>query len=425
MDLHFALHPAQLKIFNDKRRFKVVAAGRRFGKSYLSCVNLLIEGLKSTNERGYSLADKRVFYVAPTFDQGKRIIWDLIKILGEDVIKSTLENQAIITLINGRKIEIKGADRPDSLRGVGLSYVVLDEYAFMKPDVWETIIRPTLADVEGRALFIGTPSGKNHFYDLYMEGEKYPDDWACFSFNSTDNPTLNPKEIEVARDTMSAHAFRQEFEASFSATGGGIFKEEYIKYSDEEPKDGFFYISVDPAGYGDVINGTKSKINRLDETAISIVKVHQGGWWVKEIDHGRWGIRETSLRIIKHSRDVKAMAVGIEKGALKNAIMPYLSDQMRRLNTFPNIVETTHGGQNKILRITWALQGRFEHGRIVLNKGRWTRTFINQLLDFPNPLSHDDLIDSLAYIDQVATTAYHTELTDADQWEPLDIEAGF
>ena len=168
-EVTFNLHHGQAMIFNDPHRFKVVAAGRRFGKSYLSAVALLINGMKNTH-RGYKLLDKRVFYVAPTFDQGKRIIWDLLKVLGKEVIASTLENQAVITLVNGRKIEIKGADRPDTLRGVGLSYVVLDEYAFMKPDVWEQILRPTLSDVEGDALFIGTPDGKNHFYDLFKIG---------------------------------------------------------------------------------------------------------------------------------------------------------------------------------------------------------------------------------------------------------------
>ena len=95
INLDFQLHDAQLEIFNDPSRFKVVAAGRRFGKSFLSAAELIIEGLK--NElNGKPLHDKRVFYVAPTFDQGKRIIWDLLKHLGKDVIKSTLENQAII-----------------------------------------------------------------------------------------------------------------------------------------------------------------------------------------------------------------------------------------------------------------------------------------------------------------------------------------
>lgn len=145
--LHFPLHEAQLEIFNSPARYKVVAAGRRFGKSHLAAVTLILKALEETNHAGYDIHDKEVYYIAPTFEQAKKIIWpklkDLAKLVREGgVIESTIENTAVMTLVNGRRISIKGADRPDSLRGVGLSYVVLDEYAFMKPDVWSMIIRP-------------------------------------------------------------------------------------------------------------------------------------------------------------------------------------------------------------------------------------------------------------------------------------------
>ena len=142
----FTLHPAQLEIFEHDARFKVVTAGRRFGKSYLSCVALILEGLKDENEAGYELKGKDVYYIAPTFQQGKDIMWNLLKDLGREVITQTYENTGMATLVNGRRIHIKGSDRPDTLRGVGLSYVVLDEYASMRPETWEEIIRPTLAD---------------------------------------------------------------------------------------------------------------------------------------------------------------------------------------------------------------------------------------------------------------------------------------
>jgi len=146
---------------------------------------------------------------------------------------------------------------------------------------------------------------------------------------------------------------------------------------------------------------------------------------VGNIDHGRWGIRETSLRILKNAKAVHAIGVGIEKGALKNAIMPYLYDQMRRLNTFFAIQEVTHGGKNKNDRITWALQGRFEHGRIFFKKdAEWIADITEQLRDFPSPMAHDDLIDALAYIDQIATTLYEAE-TVTDTWQPLDSISGF
>ena len=418
--LDFQLHEAQLEIFKAKERFKIVAAGRRFGKSYLSAIMLLLEALKNENEEGTSLENKRVFYIAPTFDQGKRIMWDLIKSLGKEVIQSTLENQAIVTLLNGRKIEIKGADRPETLRGVGLSYVVLDEYAFMKPEVWEQIIRPTLTDVKGHALFIGTPDGKNHFYDLFVAADK-DDEWKSFSYTSMDNPTLDPKEILAAKRTLTSTNFKQEYEASFSAGGGILFKESYFQLLDKEPEEGTWYIAVDPAGYGEMENVTQGKSSRLDEFAIACVKVGPYGWFVGDILHGRWGIREASVQILRAAQKYEALSVGIEKGSLKQAIMPYLTDQMMRIKVFPRVQDVTHGNQKKTERITWALGGRFEHGRIFFRaNAEFVDPLVSQLLDFPNPLAHDDMVDALAYIDQVAQTDYEPELTEEEEWEMED-----
>ena len=422
----FSLHDPQLEIYEDPHRFKVVAAGRRFGKTYLSCITLLLEGLKDTNEHGYDLKGKDVYYVAPTFQQGKDIMWSLLKDLGKDVITQTYENTGSATLINGRRIHIKGSDRPDTLRGVGLSYVVLDEYASMRPEVWEQILRPTLADVKGSALFIGTPAGKNHFYDLFIEAED-DDEWEIFSYLSTDNPFLDSKEIDSARNTMSTQSFKQEFEASFQSFGGNIFLEEYIKVEDDNSQnhEGSWYISVDLAGFAEVAGKMNAKLKRLDQTAISIVKVGTQGWYVEDIIAGRWGVRETSLQILRACQKYRPVSVGIEKGALKNAIDPYLRDQMKRLNIFPNITETTHGNQKKIDRITWSLQGRLQNGRITFNKGLYLKDLRDQLIDFPNPMSHDDMVDSLSYIDQVASVIY-SGYNDVimDDWEPLDEMAG-
>lgn len=416
-DIKVELHPAQMEIFKSTARFKVVAAGRRFGKSRLAAWVLLMEGLKSK--------DKDVFYVAPTFQQAKDIMWGPLKELGEGLIKSTHENTATITLINDRKIYLKGSDRPDTLRGVGLRYVVLDEYASMKPSVWELILRPTLADVKGSALFIGTPDGKNHFYDLWLQAGKddYPE-WEQFSYNSTDNPLLDPEEIEAARQSMSSQAFRQEFEASFESFNGGIFKEEWFVVEEEEPDEGYYCIAVDPAGFESINKERGVKGSKLDETAIAIVKVHEDKWWVKEIQHGRWTVKEAAERILDAAVENDARSVGIEAGSLKNALMPYLTDLMRTRGRWVVINDVTHGGRKKTERITWALQGRLEHGKIQFNYGFWNRDFINQMMDFPNSRSHDDLLDALAYIDQVSVADFINDI-EVDDWEPLDAYAGY
>jgi predicted phage terminase large subunit-like protein len=141
--------------------------------------------------------------------------------------------------------------------------------------------------------------------------------------------------------------------------------------------------------------------------------------------HGRWDIKEAAQKLIDVGNQYHPIAVGIEKGSLKNAIMPYLEDTMRRSNTFLRIEELTHGNKKKQERIMWSLQGRFQHGQIVLKKGMpWNKPLVTQLLDFPNPMAHDDLIDSLAYIDQISSVVYATDLFE-DDFEPLDPISGY
>jgi phage terminase large subunit-like protein len=414
-ELNVDLHPAQLEIFHSEARFKVVAAGRRFGKSRLAAWILLIKALQSTS--------KDVFYIGPTFQQSKDIMWSMLKELGEGLILAAHENTAVLTLVNGRKIYLKGSDRPDTLRGVGLAYVVLDEYASMKPNVWEQIIRPTLADVQGGALFIGTPAGKNHFYDIYMDSF-HQDDWDHFSFNSTDNPFIPNSEIAAAASTMSTMSFRQEFEASFETFSGGIFKDDWMK-EEAEPPEGSYVIAIDPAGFEDIEKERNSKRSRLDETAIAVVKVYQDKWWVKDIIHGRWNVKETAKRILKAATSVQASTVGIETGSLKNAILPYLEDEMRTEGQYIHIYELRHGGRKKTERITWALQGRLEHGQISFNEDKDWRVFTNQMLDFPSRLSHDDLLDALAYIDQVSIADFSFSIEVDEDWQPEDEISGY
>jgi predicted phage terminase large subunit-like protein len=415
--LNVKLHAKQLEVFNDSHRFKVIAAGRRFGKSRLAAWTLLIEALKSK--------EKDVFYVAPTFQQAKDIMWGMLKELGHEVIASAHENTAVLTLVNNRKIYLKGSDRPDTLRGVGLAYVVLDEYADMKANVWEQILRPALADVQGSAMFIGTPKGRNHFYEIYKLGESNKDEeWTAFHYTSYDNPLIPKKEIDAAKGSMSSFAFRQEFMSSFEAASRDLFKEEWIVFDEDEPKDGRFYIAVDLAGFINVDKESGNKNKKLDETAIAVVKVHQGGWWVADILHGRWDIQETCSQIMRAVVKYEPTAVGIEKGSLKNATLPYLTDLMRRHNRYFRIDDVTHGNQKKTDRIVWALQGRFENEKVTLNVGEWNNEFVDQLVNFPNAQLHDDLIDALAYIDQIQVVDYFVDYEE-EEYEPMDAISGY
>lgn len=419
MELDVQFTPWQQEVFGDTTRFKVVAAGRRCGKSYLAAWSLLINALQSDDPRSWT------FYVAPTQGQARQIMWRVLLNLGHSVIKKAHINNLDIELVNGQTIGLRGADRPDTMRGVSLNYLVLDEYADIKSEVWEEILRPACADKTAPAIFIGTPKGRNHFYDLFKYSELSEDEeWRSWHFTSYDNPFLKEAEIDAAKRSMSSYAFRQEFMASFESKGSEMFKEEWIHYG-EAPESGDYYIAIDLAGFEEV-GKKKSKNSRLDETAISVVKVGDDGtWFIENIIHGRWTFDQTAMKIFQAVRDYRPVSVGIERGIAKQAVMSPIMDLQRRHGTYFPIKELTHGNKKKNDRVMMALQGRFENGIISLNKGAWNARFLDQLFQFPDPLTHDDLVDSLAYISEMAVVPYGIHDFIEDEIEILDIIAGY
>jgi predicted phage terminase large subunit-like protein len=414
MDLDISLLAWQQDVWNDPTRFKVVAAGRRTGKSRLAAYLLLVNALQTT--RG------NIFYVAPTQGQARDIMWNTLLELGQGLIESSHINNLQIKLVNGIMISLKGADRPETMRGVSLKYLVLDEYADMKPDVWELILRPALADLKGSALFIGTPMGRNHFYELYRLAELgLDDDYKAWHYTSYDNPILEKEEVDKAKKSMSSYAFRQEFMASFEARGSEMFKETWVKFSEDEPA-GDYHVAIDLAGFEEV--GKKTKSKRLDNTAIAVVKVGPDGWWVKDIIVGRWTLDETATKIFQIVRDYEPISVGIERGIARQAVMSPLTDLMKKSGRFFRVEELTHGNKKKTDRVMWALQGRFENGMVTLNKAEWNTQFMDELFQFPDSLTHDDMIDALAYIDQLAKVSYSSDYEE-DDFIALDSVSGY
>jgi len=417
-ELNFALLKWQQEVFKDTTRFKVIAAGRRCGKSRLSAVTLLIEALNCPE-------NSSVMYVAPTLGQARTIMWDLLMDLGRPIIKSAHINNLEITLVNGRKILVRGADNQDSLRGVSLTYLVMDEVAFIKPEIWERVLRAALSDKKGRAMFISTPSGRNHFYEWFQIGQDGEDaDWKSWHFTTADNETIDPKEIEAAKRTLSSFAFKQEYLSSFDTSGTDVFKSEWFKTS-EDPGSGEYVVAIDLAGFEEVGKNATAAKKRLDETAIAIVKItDQGDWWVQSIEHGRWDIQDTAQKILDIIRDYRPQSIGIEKGALKNAVLPYLSDLMRKSNIYCHIHDLTHGNRKKADRVVWSLQGRMEHGRVKFNEDEDWEEFKDQLVMFPTAGVHDDLVDALSYIDQLAVTSYMSDY-EQEEVEVLDQWSGY
>lgn len=418
MEISWEMLPWQLAVWNDPARFKVLACGRRTGKSNLAIKMLLAKALQAPEGAA-------VVYVAPTLGQARQIAWDALLEQGKEVIKSAHVNQMDVTLTTGRKIHIRSGENPDTLRGLKLYFAVIDEAAFVKEEIFTKIIRPALADLRGEAVIVSTPDGRNHFYEWFKLGQEGSNpEWKSWHFTTKDNPTIPPEEIEEARKTLSSFVFKQEFEANFSNAGQEIFKEEWLKKG-PEPQYGSYIIAIDLAGFEEVGKNPSASKSRLDETAIAIVKItDEGDWWVKSIEHGRWDVKQTAAAIINVIRDHQPIAVGIERGALKNAVLPYINDAMRKTNVYAHIQDLTHGNKRKQDRIAWALQGRLEHGRISFNEDEDWRDAFDQIAMFPTSGVHDDLVDALSYADQLAVSSYQSDYED-EEYETMDIIAGY
>ena len=207
----------QTKIFDDSTRFRVVVAGRRFGKTFLSTAELLARALAAKNQH--------VWYVAPTYKAAKEIAWEMLlsQIPPEYLRAKPNESALTMKLLNGSRISLKGAEKPDNLRGRSLDFVVLDEFADMRKEAWFEVIRPSLSDKMGGALFIGTPRGRNHFYDLYTKGVDEDDGWHSYQYTTLQGGNVPRDEVASARADLDERTFQQEYEAQFVNYSGIIY----------------------------------------------------------------------------------------------------------------------------------------------------------------------------------------------------------
>ena len=175
----------QTEIFTSSARFRTVVAGRRFGKTFLSTIEILRAAIGGKN--------RNVWYIAPTYSSAKEIAWNmLIQTIPEEYIYKTNETALTIKLINGSAIALKGAEKPNNLRGRALDFVVLDEFADMRPETWSEVIRPSLSDRQGSCIFIGTPKGRNHFYDIWADALTGKDNWESFQYTTIDGGNVPP-----------------------------------------------------------------------------------------------------------------------------------------------------------------------------------------------------------------------------------------
>ena len=206
----------QQKIITNKARFRVLITGRRFGKTFLA-INELAKFASQSN--------KKVWYVAPSYRQAKSICWNDLKdrLIEHKWVKSINNSDLTVILRNNSRISLRGADNEQSLRGVGLDFIVLDEFADIHKQAWYEVLRPTLSDTKGHALFCGSPRGfGNWSYDLYKLGETNTD-WASFKYTTLEGGQVTQDEINQAKEDLDERTFQQEYEATFVNYSGMIY----------------------------------------------------------------------------------------------------------------------------------------------------------------------------------------------------------
>lgn len=216
-ELMLAIRPALRPLVLSKTRWTIGVAHRRAGKTVGAVQRAILRALNCT------LPNPRVGYVAPTYGQAKRAAWDYLKLIAEPVLADTPhESELRVTLVNGARVQLFGAENQDALRGQYFDDVVMDEYADMPPSIWPLVIRPALSDRGGTGLFIGTPKGRNEFAFLWDRAADDPE-WTRVMLRASETGLLPAHELDAARRDMTPEAFDQEYECSFDAAILGAY----------------------------------------------------------------------------------------------------------------------------------------------------------------------------------------------------------
>lgn len=284
------LTPAQTIIASDKHRYRVVNCGRRFGKTTLARLEMVARAVQGD--------DRQICYIAPTYQQARDILWQDLKKMCEPIAHKINESRLEITLntVNGgtSTIILRGWESVETLRGQKFHFIVVDEIASMRNWLvnWQEVIRPTLTDFEGGALFISTPKGFNHFYDLYNL-EMKDIDYKSFTFSSYDNPFIKGTEIDKASKELTEDRFAQEYMADFRKTEGLVYK--------EFSRDKHVYTEA-PIRVAEVLGGLD--FGFTNPTAIlKIVRDYDNNFWIVE-EWYRTG--KTTEEIIEYGKSMRA-----------------------------------------------------------------------------------------------------------------------
>ena len=215
--MKITLTKPQLKVSQSNKRFRVLISGRRFGKTYLAITEMM---------KFAAQPNQKIWYVAPTLKMAKDICWSSLKeVLNqfnwiEDINETTL---TITIRKTNSTISLKSADLPDTLRGTGLNFLILDEFADIDKRAWFEVLRASVSDTLGKVLMCGTPKGYGNWsYEMYLKGKQDPE-WDSFQFTTLQGGMVSQKELDQARLDLDQRTFRQEFEGTFENYAGAIY----------------------------------------------------------------------------------------------------------------------------------------------------------------------------------------------------------
>lgn len=221
--MKISLTKSQHKVSQSKKRFRVLISGRRFGKTYLCITEMMKYATKPL---------QNIWYVAPTFKMAKEICWSNLKIILNEFnwIEDINETNLTIRIKKSNSvISLKSADQPDALRGTGLNFLILDEFADIDKRTWFEVLRASVSDTyskdksSGHVLFTGTPRGYGNWsYEMYLKGKQDPE-WESFQFTTLDGGMVDKQELEQARLDLDVRTFRQEFEGTFENYAGAVY----------------------------------------------------------------------------------------------------------------------------------------------------------------------------------------------------------
>lgn len=357
-----------------RARFKIIAAGRRWGKTRL-CIAL---------ETALGVHRGRCWWVAPTYPIAS-IAWRQFKALAQQVPDTEIrEVERSLTFLGGGFVQMKTADSPTGLRGEGLDLVVIDEAAHVAnwDEVWQQALRPSLSDRQGAAIMISTPRGYNHFFELYQQAADDPA-WDRWHFPSWSNPFLASSEIDAARAQLPALVFRQEYGAEFVQLAGAMFRREFFTVTETTPPCSQW------VRFYDLAASTKTS---ADYTVGAKVGFSQGRLVIEDIIRGRWEWPEV-LKMIRHTAliDGPAVSVGIEDVGVQRGLYQMLRREPQLAGMAIRPIQVT---TDKITRANPWL-ARAEQGQVILKRASWNAAFLDEVCAFPET-AHDDMVDSIS-----------------------------